>query len=413
MNKIRLIILCTAILSLLTGYGVRTSLTGPKIDEWAYLREMAPEAHFLLKQGIPPVYLADNGTIAFNSHDIAPRIRGYAGPIKLMLVMDRTGRIAGIRIIEHRETRNYVHYMEVPAYLGQFIGKMATDPFEVDKDIDGITRATVSVKALAAAVRESSRIVGANVLGMNIRQEENSAQNELKWLWYAVLFLLASAGYGLTGSSTKLLRLRDLSLIAGVVVIGILLSSPFSILHVFNLVLLRPSTTVLWLLIVFSTLLSLLVAGRFYCGWLCPFGALSEFIGRLPVRKWSIPIEVDERGRQLKYILLGLISVLVFVSSRADYGNYETYVTLFSFHGNILGWSLVAVALFANLRVERFWCRYLCPIAAFTGLLSRPAQGYPSRHDCPMANKTQPLISECIRCNRCRTSRAGGEEGNR
>ena len=66
-------------------------------------------------------------------------------------------------------------------------------------------------------------------------------------------------------------------------------------------------------------------------------------------------------------------------------------------------WLLVAVSLVANLRVKRFWCRFLCPVAALTGAASRSDKGYVSAPDCPMGNKPGPLISECIRCNRCYT----------
>jgi NosR/NirI family nitrous oxide reductase transcriptional regulator len=409
MRTIRRAILITTILSLLLGYGIRIYRAAPTIDERVYLKEIAPEVHFLEKQGNPPVYLADNGMIAFNSRDVTPSIRGYAGPITLMLAMDRTGRITGLKIIEHRETRNYVHYMELPAYLAQFIGKVVTDPFVVDQDIDGISRATVSVKALASTVRESSRIIAMNMLGMHITAGRDSSKREYTWLWYAILFFLAFSGYLLTRKYRNHLRVRDISLLAGIIVIGFSLSCPVSILHIFNLILLRPSSSALWYVIVISTLASVVIAGRFYCGWLCPFGALSEFIGRLPFKKWIIPNELDDRGRNLKYVFLGLIIVLVFVSCRVDYGNYETYVTLFSLHGNILTWSLVAIALLANLRIERFWCRYLCPMAALMGIFSRRTKGYPSMHDCPMGNKQLPLVSECIRCNRCyhRSKEAG------
>jgi len=409
MKNIRLLILVTTIISLIAGYGIRTYLSGPKVDERTYLTEIALETHFLPKQGNPPVFMSDTGAIAFNTFDITPQIQGYAGPIKVMLTMDRQGRITGLKIIEHGETKNYVHYMEMPAYLAQFIGKLASDSFEVDKDIDGITRATVSVKALATTVRESSRIVASNVLAMPMAASARASQREVNWVWYAALFCLAFTCYGITRRTKKLLRLRDVCLGAGIIIIGLYLSSPFSLLHVLNLLLLRPSTTILWYVIVTSSLLSAVIAGRFYCGWLCPFGALSEFLGRLPFRKWDVPAETDDRWRKLKYFLLALVAFVVLVSGRVDYGSFETYVTLFSFHGNALAWSLVVIMLLANLRIKRYWCRYLCPVAALTGLLSRETAGYPSNNDCPMANKPRPLASECVRCNRCYTRRTGEE----
>jgi len=397
MRTIRIILLLATILSLATGLGIRSYFADQGTDEGALLREMAPQARFQPKLGNPPVYRLDDGAVAFNTHDIVPQIRGYAGPIKLLLVMGRDARIKGIRIIEHRETRNYVHYMELPAYLAQFVGKFAGDAFETDKDIDSITRATVSVKALADSARESSRIVAMNVFGLQIVAPKSSTRASVSWAWYALLFLFGFAGYLVTRRTSEYAWLRDISLLAGIVIVGLYLSSPFSILHVMNLLLGRPSSTALWYISIITTLLSVAVAGRFYCGWICPFGALSEFISRLPVRKWDIPAKLDDRWRELKYVLLGMAIVIVLVSGRSDYGNYETYVTLFSFHGNTLTWLLVAIAVLASLRVKRFWCRYLCPVAALTGLLSREARGYPSRHDCPMANKPDPLISECIR----------------
>ena len=196
--------------------------------------------------------------------------------------------------------------------------------------------------------------------------------------------------------------MRDISLAAGLLIIGVYLASPFSVLHLFNLALGRPSSSLLWYVLVGSTLASLLVAGRYYCGWLCPFGALSELVGRVPLRKWSLPSQHDDRWRMLKYVVLALVMPVVFVSGRVDYGNYEVYITLFAVHGNAFAWILTGLMVLVNVRVPRFWCRYLCPVAAVTGVLSRQEPAYISRYDCPMGNKPHPDTSECIRCNRCR-----------
>ncbi len=400
MKKIRLALLTITLLSLGFGYAFRSMLV-QKIDEHAVLKEMYPEAVYTVEGGNPRHYRSDDGSIAFNSYGVAPGIRGYAGPIKVMLVLDPAGRIKSIKLLEHRETKNYVHYMEMPAYLSRFLGKSVTDPFLVDKDIDAITRATVSVEALAKTVKESSRTMAAGILGVKIQADDKKEAVSQKWIWFPILFVLSLSAYYITRRSKKFIRLRDISLIAGIAITGFLLSSPFSILHVFNLLLLRPSSAILWYVVVISTLLSVIVAGRFYCGWLCPFGALSEFLGRLPFRKWNIPAPVEGKWRKVKYLLLGLAAVLVLVSGRPDYGNFEPSITLFSFHGNPFAWSLLAITLIANIRVKRFWCRCLCPVAALTGALSRNAPGHPGARDCPMANRQNPESSECIRCNRC------------
>ncbi|MBI5204046.1 MAG: 4Fe-4S binding protein [Nitrospirae bacterium] len=401
MKNLKIILLITVLASAIAGYSMQVFLPEKKADERVYLKEIAPDIEFPEKKTNPPHYQSGEGITAFNTYDIAPSIRGYAGPIKILLALSPDGKIRGIKILEHKETKNYVHYMESPEYLQKFLGKSVNDPFEADKDVDAISRATVSVEAMAKTIKESSRIVAADVLKIPVKSEEAKKAHGTGWITYLLLFSPAIVFYFVTRKSKKFLRARDISLILSIPVIGLYLSSPFSILHVFNLVLLRPSSSMLWLIILASTIISIIIAGRLYCGWLCPFGALSELIGRLPFKKWLIPVETDDRWRDLKYILLGAAAFVVFISKRVEFGNYEAYVTLFSFHGNYLAWSLVVITLLANLKVERFWCRYLCPVAALTGMLSRKDAGYPSRNDCPMGNKPMPLISECIRCNRC------------
>ncbi|KAF0144817.1 MAG: pceC [Nitrospirae bacterium] len=401
MKNLKIILLITVIASAIAGYSMQVFLPEKKADERIYLKEVAPGIGFPEKKTNPPHYQSGEGIAAFNTYDIVPSVRGYAGPIKILLALSPDGKITGIKILEHKETKNYVHYMESAGYLQKFLGKSVNDPFEADKDVDAISRATVSVEAMAKTIKESSRIVAADVLKIPVKSEEAKKAHGTGWITYLLLFSLVIVFYFVTRKSKKFLRARDISLILSIPVIGLYLSSPFSILHVFNLVLLRPSSSRLWLSILASTIISIIIAGRLYCGWLCPFGALSELIGRLPFKKWLIPVETDDRWRDLKYILLGAAAFVVFISKRVEFGNYEAYVTLFSFHGNYLAWSLVVITLLANLKVERFWCRYLCPVAALTGMLSRKDTAYPSRNDCPMGNKPMPLISECIRCNRC------------
>lgn len=401
MKRLKRFLLITGIISITVGPGLRILTPEKGINEMVFLNEVAPSVKFSTKGGSPPHYSSKEGIVAFNTYDVVPSIRGYTGPIKMLLTLSSDGRITGIRILEHKETKNYVHYMETPEYLSQFLGKGINDPFEIDKDIDGISRATVSVKAMADTIRESSRLVASNIMGIRVAGGKAKGGLKIQPLIYLLLFAFSFAGYLISKRERRFLRLRDVSLILSIIIIGSWLSVPFSILHVFNLLFLRFSSDMLWYVVVFSTILSVFIAGRFYCGWLCPFGAVAEFIGRLPFKKWDISTNMDDRWRNLKYILLWLVIIVVFVSGRVEFGNYEAYVTLFSLHGNILTWSLVLIAILANIRIDRFWCRYLCPVGALTGIPSRRDSGYVSRHDCPMSNSPMPLAYECIRCNRC------------
>jgi len=272
MKRIRKYLFALTLASLISGYGLMMMLPGKKVDERAVLRELAPGLVFSEKKTGPPHYRTAEGVIAFNTYDIVPSVRGYAGPIKVLLVLTPAGKIMGIGIIDHRETKNYVHYMETPDYLNRYLGKGINDPFEINKDVDGISRATVSVEALAKTVRDSSRTVASTVLGIETGPANAGPAGGTGWVWYLVLFTAAFGCYFITRRTKNLLRTRDIFLVLSILITGIYLSTPFSILHVFNLLLLRPSSAPLWYAVLSTTAVSLIFAGRFYCGWLCPFG---------------------------------------------------------------------------------------------------------------------------------------------
>lgn len=100
--------------------------------------------------------------------------------------------------------------------------------------------------------------------------------------------------------------------------------------------------------------------------------------------------------------LAAFVMPAVFLSGQVDRGIYEVSVTLFAVYGNVLAWTLTALTVFVNLRVPWFWCGFLCPVAAVTGVLARQEPAYVSRYDCPMENKIHLDTTECLRRNRCR-----------
>jgi hypothetical protein len=301
MKNLRAIFIIIVFFSLLTGIVVRKTTTF-RLDERIYLEEIAPGIVFYEKKGLPPHYPSNSNIIAFNSYDVRPDIKGYAGPIKVLIAIDNTGTIRGIKILEHRETKNYVHYMERPEYLSQFIGKSVKDPLAIDKDTDAISRATVSVEALTRTIRESSRLVAATLFNIEVPQEVHEKRVGVDLFIYLSLFLSTLAFYLFTRKQKRLLKLRDVFLVLSFLVVGLYLSSPFSVLHLYNFILLRHSSSFLFYGLLLSLVFSIFVAGRFYCGWLCPFGALVEFIGRLPLRKWELPEKKDIIWRRLKYV---------------------------------------------------------------------------------------------------------------
>jgi NosR/NirI family nitrous oxide reductase transcriptional regulator len=149
------------------------------------------------------------------------------------------------------------------------------------------------------------------------------------------------------------------------------------------------------------TLLTLLVWGRgTFCGWLCPFGALQEFVGkaaqRLRLPQLKVPERIDRRLGRIKYALLAaILAAAAFTPALADRlveaEPFKTAITLgFDRSGPALWYALVTLALGAF--VYKGYCRWLCPLGAALAVLARTRRWnwLPRRAECG-----QP-------CQRCR-----------
>ena len=186
--------------------------------------------------------------------------------------------------------------------------------------------------------------------------------------------------------------------------------------------LLDPLTFILW----FAVAAALLFWGRgAYCGWLCPFGALQELTNqiarRLKIPQWTLPWGLHERLWPIKYmIFLGLFGVsLASVEQAERLAEIEPFKTAIILKF-VRAWPFVAYAaalLAAGLFVERFYCRYLCPLGAALAIPARLRMfdwlkryrecGDPCQicaHQCPVQSihptgEINP--NECITCLHC------------
>lgn len=82
--------------------------------------------------------------------------KGFGGPIRLLVGVDpESRRVTGLQILSHQETPGLGARIQEEGWRAQFKGKEASDPFVVKQDVQAITGATISSRAVAAAVKEA------------------------------------------------------------------------------------------------------------------------------------------------------------------------------------------------------------------------------------------------------------------
>lgn len=236
-------------------------------------------------------------------------------------------------------------------------------------------------------------------------------RNERHFYWFRIGFLTVTLVY-LGWISNAQLSVVNLMALFGSLVSG------FS----WQAFLLDPLTFILW----FAVAAALLFWGRgAYCGWLCPFGALQELLNqiarKLHIPQWTLPWGLHERLWPLKYmIFLGLFGVsLTSIEQAERLAEVEPFKTAIILNF-VRAWPFVAYVgalLIAGLFVERFFCRYLCPLGAALAIPARLRMfdwlkrykecGNPCQtcaHQCPVqaihpTGEINP--NECINCLHC------------
>jgi len=119
----------------------------------------------------------------------------------------------------------------------------------------------------------------------------------------------------------------------------------------------------------------LLVGGRSYCAWVCPYGILSE-IGE----KWHNTlvnkkiIKSRKFDHRVRYIFWAIFLILSFTSGFIVFETFNV-VGILS-RAIAYGWSVALIWVLVVLGMEVFfsrraWCTYICPIGTTYGMIGK------------------------------------------
>jgi Na+-translocating ferredoxin:NAD+ oxidoreductase RnfG subunit len=78
-------------------------------------------------------------------------------PISFLVALRIDGKVRRVELLDYRE--HYGRGIQARAFMAKFEGKGVADPIVVGKDIDAVTGATISSKAVSLGVRKSLHIL--------------------------------------------------------------------------------------------------------------------------------------------------------------------------------------------------------------------------------------------------------------
>ena len=139
-----------------------------------------------------------------------------------------------------------------------------------------------------------------------------------------------------------------------------------------SLFLTDPFIFLFWIFIIVTVFLF----GRgLFCGWMCPFGSLSEAIYKVGEKiglkrfQGHLPRALHDKLKWLKYaIFFGLLTVSMFSMGLAEkLAEVEPFKTTFLVGITNRAWPyglFVSLILGVSLFIERPYCKYICPLGA-------------------------------------------------
>jgi len=148
------------------------------------------------------------------------------------------------------------------------------------------------------------------------------------------------------------------------------------------------STTALTsqILLLAATILTSVVLGRFFCGFFCSFGAMGDllwFLSKKTIKpKFTMNEKVDAVLKYLKYGVLAFLVLGVWTFGLISIGSMSSPWDVFGIYSSLSGWTspqyllsigglLLVLIIIGSLFVERFFCRYLCPLGAIFAITSK------------------------------------------
>lgn len=177
-----------------------------------------------------------------------------------------------------------------------------------------------------------------------------------------------------------------------------------------------------------------IILGRFFCAWMCAFGTLGDMLYHLSSKVIKVKFKMNEKLdsvlKYFKFVLLAFLIIVVWTFNKSIFKGanpWDAFGVLATF-GKVpdisyaleeftVGTVILLGIIIASFFIERFFCRYLCPLGAIFAVVSKlrfvkikkPSQKCGSCKICtdscamgiPLYKYDKISSGECIQCFKC------------
>jgi NosR/NirI family nitrous oxide reductase transcriptional regulator len=259
--------------------------------------------------------------------------------------------------------------------------------------------------------------------GWDFEEEEEEAATWADDIRAQALDIVAVAAFSVLAFISffrKSVRLKYITLVAAVFYLGFYKSQLISIVNVFglmggNLPIFRYNLA--WYLLAAITVVSTVLWGRVYCGRICAFGAFTQLVDAIVPARWQlkIPRAIERRASWIKYgILTSVVTYFLVTKDPLIYPYVEPF-WMFGLHLRTpILLTLLGTLLLTTVFVRNAYCRFLCPLGAFLGIISNLTvfriKRWSECSTCRICEKTcewgairgpKIVMTECVRCDDC------------
>ncbi len=313
--------------------------------------------------------------------------RGFGGRIPALLAVKPDGSVSMLEVMEdNQETPSYVIDMYSSRFRDSYIGRRASDPMAPGGDVDALTGATVTQKALTGGIRDSLALVSSRVLGIEapVRGGPGVLDAAGSAAFWAVAAVFAAASACYLGAPRRLFpsratiraESRYVVMAISLAVLGLWLgcyATGVDLARVFTGRLPGFESAAAWYLLAGLFVVSNLVLGKVYCSSICPFGTVQEFIYRAVPIHLRVSERADRLARLVRWPLLALWPAAASVAANPSAVAFEPLSAAFVWPARHapLAAVLLGSVLMCSVFVERFYCKYFCPVGCLADAVSR------------------------------------------